>query len=348
MNDNCGGLVMKRFISLVLGLIMVLSFTVATAETVKIGVVSPDADHGFTGESVAHIRAELEKQQAENGIEFKFEVGGEAAIQIEKIENILAWGPDAIVLWPLEGEQLRNTAQKIVDAGVKLVIYDRLIPEFEGLSAEIMGDNEEIGRLMGAHLLETFKEELEKGENLQYLLFIGDSSTVSIQRTQGMLEVLEASDYKDQFVQIREAFQTDWSNSKSQEQMEGWLSTTDAKEVADLDFIITHDDEIVDGITLALDNFTGEQNIRFITGVSGRRESLDNYDNREIDFVTYNFSPSMAREAVRLGIAAAKGETYQDQEINGQLFLIPTYQIDKTNVEEYRGGTDYAERYSLD
>ncbi len=339
---------MKKMVALILSLVMVLSLAVAGAETVKIGVVSPDADHGFTGESVAHIRAELEKQQAENGIEYKFEVGGEAAIQIDAIENILAWGPDAIVLWPLEGEQLRNAAQKIVDAGVKLVVYDRLIPEFEGLSAEIMGDNEEIGRLLGNYLLTYFKEELEKGESLQYLLFIGDSSTVSIQRTGGMMEVLEASPYKDQFVQVREAFQTDWSNAKSQEQMEGWLSTTDAAQVADLDFIITHDDEIVDGITIALDNFTGEQNIRLISGVSGRRETLDNYDNRELNLVTYNFSPSMAREAVRLGIAAAKGEKYQDEDIQGQMFLIPTFEIDKTNVEEYRGGEAFAERYSLD
>lgn len=339
---------MKKLVALTLTLVMLLSFAIASAETVKIGVISPDADHGFTGESVAHIRAELEKQKAENGIEYKFEVGGEAAIQMDAIDNILAWNPDAIVLWPLEGEQLRNAAQKIVDAGVKLVVYDRLIPEFDGLSAEIMGDNEEIGRLLGNYLLNYFKEELEKGETLQYLLFIGDSSTVSIQRTGGMLEVLEASPYKDQFVQIREAFQTDWSNAKSQEQMEGWLGTAKAEEVADLDFIITHDDEIVDGITIALDNFSGEQNIRLISGVSGRRETLDNYDNRELNLVTYNFSPSMAREAVRLGIAAAKGETYQEQEINGQMFLIPTFEIDKSNVEEYRNGEAFAERYSLD
>ena len=55
----------------------------------------------------------------------------------------------------------------------------------------------------------------------------------------------------------------------------------------------------------------------------------------------------MIREAIRLGVACAKGETYQDEEIKGQLFLIPTIEIDKNTVEEYRDSQDYIDRYSI-
>ncbi len=341
---------MRKLVALILSLVLVLSVSVAFAAPLKIGIVTPDADHGFLGESIAHARAEIEAQVAAMGadnLEYKFEVGGEAAKQIAAIENILTWGPDVIVLWPLEGEQLRNAAQTIVDAGVKLIIYDRLIENFQGKTAEIMGDNVTIGNWMGNYLLKYFKDRLDAGEKLQYLQFIGDSSTVSIQRTQGMLDVLNASPYAAQFELVHEPFQTDWSNAKSQEFMENWLNTTDPKAIADVDFVCTHDDEIVDGITLALNAFTGEQNIKLITSVGGRRETLATYDNQKIDLVTYFFSPSFIREAIRLGIAAAKGEQYQGQDIKGQLFLIPSIEIDKNTVESFRNSKEFIERYSI-
>lgn len=341
---------MRKLAALILSLVLILSATAAFAAPIKIGIVTPDADHGFLGESIAHARAEIEAQVAALGadnLEYKFEVGGEAAKQIAAVENILTWGPDVIVLWPLEGEQLRSTAQTIVDSGVKLVIYDRLIPDFKGMAAEIMGDNETIGKWMGEYLLKYFKDRLDAGEKLQYLQFIGDSSTVSVQRTKGMVDVLNASPYAAQFELVHEPFQTDWSNAKSQEFMENWLNTTDPAKIADVDFICTHDDEIVDGLTIALNNFTGEQNIKLITSVGGRRETLATYDNQKTDLVTYFFSPSFIREAIRLGIAAAKGEQYQGQDINGQLFLIPSIEIDKNTVASFRQSKEFIERYSL-
>ena len=137
---------MKKMMALLLSLMMVLSALSAMAEGVKIGIITPDADHGFTGESVAHARAEAEALKAAGVIgDYMMGVGGEAAKQIEQLDEVLAWGPDAIVLWPLEGDQLRNAAQRVVDEKIPLVIYDRLIENFKGMAGEIMGDNEGIG-----------------------------------------------------------------------------------------------------------------------------------------------------------------------------------------------------------
>ena len=51
---------MKKLCAVVLTLILSLSCLTAMAEGVRLGIVTPDADHGFTGESVAHARAEAE------------------------------------------------------------------------------------------------------------------------------------------------------------------------------------------------------------------------------------------------------------------------------------------------
>ena len=339
---------MKKLFALFLALTLILTVSAAMADPIKVGVVTPDGDHGFTGESIAHARAELESLVEAGEIEYKYAVGGEASVQIAGIEDMLNnWDPDVIVLWPLEGEQLRNAAHNIVDAGVGLIIYDRLIDGFEGMAAEIMGDNEGIGNMMGAYLLDYYAEALEAGEELNYLLFIGDASTVSVQRTQGMLDVIEASPYADQFNLVHEPFQTDWSNAKSIEFMENWLNTTDPDVVATLDFICTHDDEIVDGLDIAIGAFAGEQNIDLITSVGGRRETLATFDDHEIDLVTYYFSPSFIRESIRLAVAEAKGETYQGEEIAGQLFLIPSIEVDASTVDEFRNSQVFIERYSI-
>lgn len=340
---------MKKLIVVALSLCLILMSAFALADGIKLGIVTPDADHGFTGESVAHARAEAEAMKAAGIIEdYMMAVGAEASKQISGIDEILNWGPDVIMLWPLEGDQLRNAAQTIVDEKIPLIIYDRLIENFDGKAAEIMGDNVTIGNMMGKYLLDYYAEELKAGEKIHYLLFIGDSSTVSKQRTDGMLEVINASEYKDSFELIHDAFQTDWSNAKAKEQMENWLNTTDDETVKHLELIVTHDDEIIDGIMTVIPEDERLANLRLLTSVGGRRETLATFETVEKpELLTYFFSPSYIREALRLAVAAANGETYQDQEISGQQFLIPTIEIDKNTVEEYKNSEEFKDRYSI-
>lgn len=60
---------MKKLFALLLSLVMVFTATAALGEGIKLGIVTPDADHGFTGESVAHARAEAEAMKAAGIIE---------------------------------------------------------------------------------------------------------------------------------------------------------------------------------------------------------------------------------------------------------------------------------------
>lgn len=352
----------KKVLSIIL-VIAVLAITgTAFAADFKIGVVTPDADHGFTGESVAHARAELEKQAAELGFEYKFEVGGEAQKQIDAIDTILEWGPDVILLWPLEGDQLKNAAYKIMDAGVGLIVYDRLIDGFTP-TAEMMGDNVAIGQMMGNYLLNFFGKELEAGETINYLRFIGDSSTVSVQRSGGMDDVIKEAGKTAQFNQVQEDFLTNWSNATAQEQMENWLNTANKEDIEALRLIVTHDDEVVDGVVVALQNYydsnpEAKLNVKLITSVGGRRETLSTFFNDDgtmkqvangIELDTYYFSPSYIRDAVKLAVALAQGQQYDGHDIaDGYQFLIPSLEIDKNTVQDYRASDVYADRYSLD
>ena len=120
------------------------------------GVVTPAADHGFTAESIQHCEAEVKMLAEKYGFEYKFMTAAESGEQSNAVETILGMNPDVMVLWPVTGDELRSSAQQVQDAGVPLIIYDRLIEGFEPTSW-IMGDNDAIGEGAGEYFSEYFK-----------------------------------------------------------------------------------------------------------------------------------------------------------------------------------------------
>ena len=353
---------MKKFLALALSLAMALALlsgcgskAPATAtdsgkDSYKIGLVILSGDHGFTGESVnqAQIEAKNLMKQYDN-VEIVVKSCGEASAQITEIENLIAEGDiDAIMLWPTEGEALRSAAQTVLDAGIKLIVYDRLIENFDGLDAQIMGDNMSIGNEMGTYLNDYFKDET----TVNYLRFVGDSSTVTSQRSDGMDKVLDGAKFK----QINETFVTDWSTEKAQEQMENWLNAHTKDEIESLQLVVTHDDEIVNGIMNALEAYTGNAkiNIKLITSVGGTENTMAKFENTKLDvkFVTWFFSPSFIREAVDLTVADTMGQKFTGTAtLTDGIYLIPSFSIGNSgnthyDFDAYRASNEYKVRYS--
>lgn len=324
--------------------------TPAADKGFKMGVVVPSGDHGFTGESVAQAKLESELLMKQYpGLEIVVKDGIDASAQITSIENMLA-GHDMnlIMLWPMEGEALRSAAQSIIDAGVKLVVYDRLIENFKGLVGQIMGDNVGIGKSMGEYLNKFYADD----DSVQYLRFVGDSSTVTSQRSKGMDDVINAK-----FKQVANTLVTDWSTEKAQSQMEDWLNSKSKAEIESLDLIVTHDDEIVDGIMNALEAYSGPAkiNIKLITSVGGREETLTKFDNTKLGtkFCTFFFSPSFIREALILSATNLEGEKYTGATLSDGTYLIPSFSITNASLagdndfKAYRASAQYKDRYAI-
>ncbi len=322
----------------------------AAEKKFKMGVVVPSGDHGFTGESVAQAKLESELLMKQYpGLEIVVKDGIDASAQITSIENMLAGGDmNLIMLWPMEGEALRSAAQSIIDAGVKLVIYDRLIENFQGLVGQIMGDNVGIGKSMGEYLNKFYKDD----DSVEYLRFVGDSSTVTSQRSKGMDGVIDKK-----FKQVANTLVTDWSTEKAQSQMEDWLNSKSKAEIESLDLIVTHDDEIVDGIMNALEAYTGPAkiNIKLITSVGGREETLTKFDNTKLGakFCTFFFSPSFIREALILSADHLEGVNYSGATLSDGIYLIPSFSITNASLAgdndfaAYRASAQYKDRYAI-
>jgi ribose transport system substrate-binding protein len=332
---------MKKILSLCLILFAAagLAFARGARETKPLlGVITPAADHGFTAESIRHGEAQVKALAARHGFDYRYLTALESGEQSNHVDTILALKPRAVVLWPVTGDELRSAAQKIMDAGIPLILYDRFIEGF-GPTAEISGDNVAIGEGAGRYFNNYFKDQLARGR-VNYLEFKGDSSTVPLERTNGFLSTA------DKNFNLVQSFVTNWSQQTAMEQMENYLNTKSVEEIESIQAVWTHDDEIVFGLVNAIKNYRGSAriNIKLINGVSageGFMDLLENSGLPGIDFMTYTFSPSMVRDAVDLGYEALQGNPLQKS------YKIPTEMIDKTNYKAYMQSEIYRVRYSL-
>lgn len=302
-----------------------------------LGIVMPNATHGFTGESIKHAEAAANQLGKEKGITIKFLTSAEASEQNNQIDTLVNEKVDCIVLWPHNGDELRSAAMKATDAEIPLIIYDRLIDGFTP-TAEIMGDNTTIGEMTGTYFNNYFAEDLKAGK-VNVLEFKGDNSTVPEQRSKGFASTMDPN------INIVQQFSTDWQRAKAMEQMETYLNNTPVEEVEALRAVFTHDDEVLLGVIDAIKGYKGGAtlDIRLLSGVGGRKENLEIFDSVKeelgIDQVTYSFSPTMVRDAVSKGVEVIEGK-----EVSG-LILIPTEEIDNTNYKEFMKGETWKIRY---
>jgi ribose transport system substrate-binding protein len=329
---------MKKLLAVCLVIFLIASFACTGGQRGKplMGVITPAADHGFTGESIRHGEAQVKLLAEQNGWDCRYLTANESGKQHDAVDALIGLKPKVIILWPVTGDELRNAAQKIVDANIPLIIYDRFIPGFTGAAAEVSGDNVSIGEQMGRY----FDSYFPGDETINYLEFLGDSSTVPGERKDGF-----ASTTRGRFNRVQ-SFVTNWSQQAAMEQLETFLNIADRAELESIQAIYTDDDEEVMGIVSALKNYTGPAkiNVKLISGVGGRRENMELFTNSGltgIDFVTYSYSPSLIREAIDVGARIINGQNVQKN------IKIPSLQIDKTNYVDYMVSDTFKIRYSI-
>jgi len=329
----------------IVGLILVVGIGVAFAggqgesDTESIAVIMPGATHGFLGESIRHAEDATQTIGEERGYSYQFLISDDVVQQANQIDTVVSQGVDVVVLWPHNGDELRSAAQQILDAGIPLVIYDRLITDFDE-NAELMGDNVTIGEETGEYFNDYFADELASGQ-VNILEFKGDNSTVPTQRSDGFWSTAH-----NNFNVVNE-YVTNWSRDTAQTQMETFLNSSGRNTVESIQGIFTHDAEVQAGVMAAIEGYDGafDVNVQLVSGVSAPRELLENFDRYQeqgIDQVTFAFSPAMVRDAIALGYDILDGES-----VSG-LYLVETEMVDNTNYREFMEGDVFTVRYSVE
>ncbi len=332
----------KKIISVLIIALIALSFAYAGGQqedgAKTLAVIMPSADHGFLGESIKHAEHATKQLAEESGYNHLFLVSDDIVQQSNQIDTVVAQGVDVVVLWPHNGDELKASAQTIVDAGIPLIIYDRLISDFNE-TAELMGDNFTIGEESGRYFNEYFKDELAKGK-VNILEFKGDNSSVPKQRSDGFWKTAD-----ENFVRVND-YVTNWSKDTAQTQLETFLNSSSTEEVESIQAIFNHDADVAFGLLAALEGYDGNANlnVQLVSAVSAPRELLNMYDRYQemgIDIVTFSFSPAMVVQAIELGIDVLEGK-----EVSG-MHLVATEMVDNSNYKEFMEGPVYSLRYSF-
>ncbi|MFV0528128.1 MAG: substrate-binding domain-containing protein [Lachnospiraceae bacterium] len=290
--------------------------------TIAISVISET--HNWPMGVLYYAEQEIERVANENNWNFEFKVAADTNEQSNQIIDLVNQGVDCIIMLPMDGASLKTAAMSVQAAEIPLVIFDREIPDFSP-TATVKGDNTSIGTLTA----DIFNGYFPDGTKV--LEFMGDTSTVPQQRTDGFDEKLNANFVKEQ------VGYTGWQREDSKILFQQWIASHSQTEISEVGAIFTHDDEIALGVLDALDELEEQpqegknfDKLKVIAGSAGDKELYTRIMEEEKYYIfSLTYRPEMIAEAIKIGEKIIKGEEYDE------MTIIPTLEVNRKNVELY-------------
>lgn len=299
--------------------------TGGTADKQKVIAVSTiGPTHSWAEGVLYYAEEEVKKIASENGWKYVCMVGDNSNEQSQQIIELVARKVDCIIMLPMDGASLKTAAIAVQKANIPLVIFDREIPDFVP-AATLKGDNSGIGITTAKF----FNNYFPKGTKV--LEFMGDTSTVPSQRTDGYDETINTNFTKEQV-----GF-TGWQRDKAKELFQTWVKKNSQEDIDKIGAIFTHDDEIALGILEALDDYEKApsftktfNNLKVIAGSSGSQDMYNRILTEDKYYLfSLTYSPSMISDAVRIGEKIIKGEDYKE------MTICETVNVNKSNVVNF-------------
>ncbi len=290
-------------------------------KTIAVSIIGPT--HLWAEGVLYYAKEEVKKVAEENGWDYVCVVGNNSNEQSQQIIELVKKDVDCIIMLPMDGASLKTAALTVQKANIPLVVFDREIPDFTP-TATVKGDNYGIGILTA----EIFNKKIPNGTSV--LEIMGDTSSVPFQRTDGYNETIE-----DNFITIQVGY-ADWQRKIAKELFQSWINNATVDELMSIGAIYTHDDEIALGILEVLDEYKSSYetkilpNLKMIAGSSGSQEIFYRIQQEE-DYYLFSltYSPTMIREAIRIGEKIIKGENYEE------MTIFPTIEVNSENVSRY-------------
>ena len=138
---------MKKFVAMLLALVMVLSFTAALAEGegIKVGIINLDpAESGYREANVRNLN---ETFTAENGYDATFVTAPTADKQLEAARGFITAGVKYILVSAAETTGWDEVLEAAKDAGISVFLFDRLIEtSSDNYTAAVVSDMPQEGK----------------------------------------------------------------------------------------------------------------------------------------------------------------------------------------------------------
>ena len=283
------------------------------AEKIKIGLITKfPVDFFFTIENAAkdwaakHPEVELITGQGKAGNDHE----GQIAI----IESMVAQGVKGIAVTPT-GPQVQPALDAAVAAGVKIVLIDNDLPDWNGKSAVVATDNHAGGVLAGQWL----KDQLKAGDTLGVLEGVAGVPALDA-RVKGMIEGLGGLDIK-----VVQQLPTDCDQVKGQDAAESILTAN-----PDVKAIYGACGPPIIGALEAIKNANRAPDSIIVVGFDASPDELAAIEVGTEDASVAQFPAKMGELGVDTVLKAVLGETVEANVDTG------TAVVTKANVAEFK------------
>lgn len=168
---------MKRFIGIVLSLIMVFSLvgcgatdTSKDSDSMIVGVSMPTKSLQRWNQDGENMKKILEEKGYQVELEF---AENKTESQISQIENMITKGAKVIVVAAIDGSALTNVLDSAKEDGIDIIAYDRLIMNTDAISYYATFDNYDVGTIQGKYIEDNLglNEGKKLGGFIQILMF---------------------------------------------------------------------------------------------------------------------------------------------------------------------------------
>jgi len=300
-----------RFV-LAAAFIAALSTARASAATKTLGLCFPAADHGW----VAAVIYNAQKQAEALGVKYILTTGANPNEQSSKIDELIAQGVGAIVMLPADTKPLTPAAQRVLDAHIPLVIFDRKVevePTFY-----LAGDNPGIGvnaaRFIGKKL---------GGKGTVVSIGVPAYGSVHTERVNAFRDTL-----KKEFPGIRIAKEVGAENSSKEAGLKIASDLLNAEKR--IDGVFTIDDELSIGVIQAIRE-NDRKDVKVETGAGGAQEYFNAIKNSsDMTLASFLYSPIMVKEAVKAAVDIMNGKNPAKKAV-----ILPATGVTKENVSDY-------------
>ncbi len=227
--------------------------------------------------------------------------------QVSQIENMITKNVNVLVVAPIDGEALSDVISKAQKQGIKVLAYDRLIMNAEGIDYYATFDNYQVGVLQGQYIADKLDLKKEAGPfNIELFGGAPDDNNAKF-FYEGAMSVLQP--YIDEKKLVVKSGQTDfnkiaiknWDGATAQARMDNLLSSDYTKE--NVQAILAPNDAVAMGIVSSLKGVgygSDDRKMPIITGQDAEAASVKSIIAGNQTMTVFKNTQKLAEVAVNM------------------------------------------------
>ena len=318
---------MKKFLAIVLALVLCMSCCAALAE--KVGVSMPTKDLQRWNQDGDNMQAKLTEAGYEVDLQY---ASNDVQQQLNQVTNMINNGCTVVVIAAIEGSSLGSALDLAKEKGVTVIAYDRLLMESDAVNYYATFDNYMVGTVQGTYIKEQldldnaagpFYMEVtagDPGDNNAFYFYNGAIDVLKPYIEAGKLII------KSGQVEFNDVATPTWKTEVAQNRAESILDTFYA-DGSNIDVWLCSNDSTALGVENALDaKYDGEWPI--ITGQDCDISNVKNMIAGKQSMSVFKDTRTLADQVVKMVGQILNGETVDVNDTttyNNNVITVPAF-----------------------